>query len=202
MGSLSIHVVDADSRRRAEVSRAVFAIGHHAEIYSTPDELVDLLPENGVIIARDDSVAGEFGNLAAALHRHGRFLGIIATSENPTIDGAVTAIRNGAMDYLSLPVDSQRLSLAIDRVSTDALFSRARNVGRHKDRAVIDSLTPREREVLTLVAEGKTNREIGLSLGISPRTVEIHRTRSIAKMGVRSTAEAIGVLFSANSAVV
>jgi two-component system, LuxR family, response regulator FixJ len=191
MGSLAVHVVDDDSRRRASVSRAVLAMGHHAEVYADSDELIAHLPREGVVVALDEAICGGFSNLAAVFQREGRWLGIVATSLTPTIEHAVEAIRQGAADYVPWPVDALRLAAAIARAADDAEKVRERQLADFAARAKLDLLTSREREVLGFVAEGLTSRAIGERLEISARTVEIHRINLIAKLGARNTADAV-----------
>lgn len=191
MGSLAVHVVDDDSRRRAQVSRAVLAMGHHAEVYTDSAELIAHLPREGVVVALDEAIYGGLSNLAAVFQHEGRWLGIVATSQTPSIDGAIEAIRQGAADYVPWPIDEQRLSDAIARAAEAGKKVRERHLAGFETRAKLNLLTAREREVLGIVSEGLTSKQIGERLGISVRTVEIHRINMIAKLGARNTAEAV-----------
>ena len=191
MGSLAVHVVDDDSRRRAHVSRAVLAMGHHAEVYADSDELIAYLPREGVVVALDEAICGGLSNLTAVFQRQGCWLGIVATSQSPSIDGAIEAMRQGAADYIAWPLDLLRLADAISRAADEAEKVRERHNAGFDARAKLDLLTAREREVLCLVSEGLTSKDIGQRLGISSRTVEIHRINLITKLGARNTADAV-----------
>lgn len=191
INSLAVHVIDQDSRQRAQISRAVIAAGHHAEIYSSVAELKCRPPDHGVILAAEDDLGCEMMQLEASLRGHGKWLGIIVTTTDPSIEKAVVAIRDGAMDYLPWPVEHKRLGWAIERAASTTLRNQQRYAKWNTARERLEVLTAREQQVLALVADGFTNRAIGVRLGISVRTVEIHRINAIKKLGVSSTAEAI-----------
>ena len=104
-----------------------------------------------------------------------------------TVPAAVRALKAGAMDFLEKPFDPAVL-LALVR---EAL---ARDRARRADIRRLDALTRREREVLGKVVEGETNKVIAANLGISVRTVELHRARGMRKLGVRSVAELVRLM--------
>ena len=188
---LPIHVLDSDHGRRAQIARCAYALGHHAEVYSDPAELAAFAPEGGVVVALEDAVRGGVSGLMGLLNREGRWLGVIATSSNPSIAKAVQAIKQGALDYLPLPFDENHLSQAIAKVSAEAEFRRSRQMRQSAAKSRLARLSTREREVVERMAKGLTNKEIGRDLGISPRTVEIHRTNALTKLAARHSAEAI-----------
>ena len=188
---LAVHVLDDDHTRRAQIARAALALGHHAEVYADPAELAAHAPRDGVVIALEDAVQGGVSGLLGLLNRGGRWLAVIATSADPSIDKAVAAIRQGALDYLSLPVEPQRLARAIDAVAEESQSLQAERSRRIEARARLERLSPRERQVLALMAEARTNKEIGRTLGISPRTVEIHRTNALGKLAVGHSIAAV-----------
>ncbi len=129
--------------------------------------------------------------------RTGDWLPIIAFAEKPSIRRIVEAVLQGAVDYLVWPFDVPGLEDSL-KVAED----RARSVSSSKlreavARSRVDRLTKREREVLTGVAGGLSNRLIGEKLSISPRTVEIHRANMLSKMGANHTSEAIRIAIEA-----
>ena len=194
---LAIHVLDDDHSRRAQIARCAYALGHHAEVYSDPAELAARAPEGGVIVALEDAILGGVPGLMGLLNREGRWLAVIATSPSPSIGKAVSAIKHGALDYLALPLDQDRLARAIDAVAAEAeAVSEDRN-RRVAARARLDRLSARELEVVERMTAGLTNKEIGRDLGISPRTVEIHRTNALTKLGARHSAEAVRIRLEA-----
>lgn len=196
---LAVHVVDDNHTRRAEIARAALALGHHAEVYADPAELAAHAPRDGIVIALEDAVQGGVSGLIGLLNREGRWLAVIATSASPSIDKAVAAIRQGALDYLPLPLEPARLAAAIDAAVEDGDALRSERARRFEARARLERLSPREREVLALMAAALTNKEIGRSLGISPRTVEIHRTNALTKLAVGHSIAAVTLYRDATS---
>jgi FixJ family two-component response regulator len=124
---------------------------------------------------------------------HGRWFPVIAFSEQPDAPKIVQAILDGAIDYVTWPIAGKDLAATLERA-----LERAERIGNAKAREVtararIRKLTRREREVLSGVASGLSNRLIGQSLAISPRTVEIHRANMLKKLGADHTSEAIRI---------
>ncbi|MCA1661770.1 MAG: LuxR C-terminal-related transcriptional regulator [Novosphingobium sp.] len=196
---LAIHVLDDDHARRAQIARCAYALGHHAEVYSDPAELAAHAPEGGVVVALEDAVGGGVSGLRGLLNREGRWLAIIATSPNPSIAKAVQAIKDGALDYLPLPFEEQQLSRVLEAVASEAAGLRAQHQRELDARTRIERLSAREREVIGQMARGLTNKEIGRALGISPRTVEIHRTNALAKLSARHSTEAVRLWLEAGA---
>src|SRR5262249_35485345 len=107
---------------------------------------------------------------------------------------AVEAMQHGAFDFLQKPFRDQDLLDRIQRaIAKDATLRTS--LGEHaRIRAHLESLTAREREVLDLLTQGKQNKAIAQDLGVSPRTVEIHRARVMEKMNAQSIAELVRMM--------
>jgi two-component system response regulator FixJ len=107
------------------------------------------------------------------------------------VEMAVSAIKLGAFDFIEKPFDEARL---LDSIR-DAVARRSKNKDEAPDisdlRSKFDSLTERQRQVMELAATGLSNKEIATRLGISPRTVEIHRAWMMERMGARNIAELV-----------
>jgi two-component system response regulator FixJ len=110
---------------------------------------------------------------------------------------AVEAVKNGAFDYLVKPLDARSIVMRVG--GAIAAFGKRNGYGGKGSLADFPGqslLTPREREVLTKIAEGASNKEVGRRLGISPRTVEVHRARIMEKIGARNAADLVRIALS------
>lgn len=188
---LILHCVDGDSRTRAELARAGFSLGHHAEVYGSVAELLDHRPGEGILLARDDAEAGGIAHFVEQITDYGIWLPVVATSATPSTRRIVEAIKSGALDYLPLPVEPDRFATTLRRIGDEALRQSAERRRMLEARGRIESLSGREREVLEWLSEGSSNKVIARELEISPRTVEIHRANMMTKLGARHAAEAV-----------
>ena len=187
----SLHFIDSSSRHRAELARVGFSLGHHSEVYGDMSELSVHPPREGIIIARDTAEEGGVATLLERLSRLGIWLPLIAVDVQPRPGRIVEAIKAGALDYLSLPLDPERFARCLTRIEKEAEVFGAQRRRMIEARDRIASLSQREREVLDWLAEGSSNKVIARELDISPRTVEIHRANMMSKLGARHSAEAV-----------
>ena len=114
------------------------------------------------------------------------------------VDSAVLAMKAGASDVFPKPIDSERLVRSVrDALRQDIQLGTVAHDGRRNiEVRGFDQLTPREREVLQLITNGQSNKEAGRKLGISPRTIEVHRARVMEKLGARNTADLMRIVLT------
>ena len=194
----TLHIVDSSSRSRAEQARFGFEMGYHCEIYADVGELTACPPTSGIVFARDDEGGGKVDEVLSHLARIGVWVPVVATSDNPRPNHVVAAIRAGALDYLRLPLRPDRLEETVQRIEEEAAAYGEARRKMVEARSRIASLSPREREVLDWLAEGRSNKMIARELDISPRTVEIHRANMMHKLGAHHAAEAVRLRIEAH----
>jgi FixJ family two-component response regulator len=115
---------------------------------------------------------------------------------------AVDAIRHGALDFIEKPFDARSVVARVNE-AVEAWSQRERTVREANvlaDFTGNDQLTMRERDVLAQIASGSSNKEAGRKLGISPRTVEVHRARIMEKLGARNAADLVRIVLSQRQA--
>lgn len=189
----SVYIVDDDDAVRSSLRLLLKSVGLPAIAYASATEFLSAWqPEQPGCVVLDVRMPGMSGlELQHELNRRGAIIPVIFISGHADIPMAVEAIQHGAFDFLQKPFRDQDL---IDRVQR-ALATDAQHRGELAKRELIrerfDSLTPREREVLTLVTQGKANKVMAGDLGVSQRTVEIHRARVMEKMGAASLAHLV-----------
>lgn len=191
MERTTLHIVCGDSRSRAEQARVVFALGHHAEVYASLEELFERPPDEGIVLASAESEHLRGPDLIRRVVAAGIWLPIVLVGQEPEVDEVVAAIKAGAIDYLALPLEINSFAARLQGIREEAgqqASTRRREV---EARRSIKRLSPRERQVLELLSAGCSNKEIARRLGISPRTVEIHRGNMMGKLHAGHPADAV-----------
>lgn len=187
----ALHFLGGTAKFRAEAARNAFALGYHAEIYETVEELTEAPPSVGLVVAYDDPHKGGITDIRSRLVASGIWVPLMAVHEAPQVEAVVAAVKAGALDYAPLPLTAERLAASLTANAEQI----ATYVSVHKKmvmaRGRLAALSPREREVLDQLAEGRANKSIAQTLNISPRTVEIHRASVMRKLGANHAAEAV-----------
>ncbi len=192
----TVFIVDDDDAVRSSLRLLMKSVGIAAQTAASAQEfLASFNPDHPGCLVLDVRMPGMSGlELQQKLNLQGAMIPVIFITGHGDIPMAVEAMQHGAFDFLPKPFRDQDL---IDRVQR-ALQRDAENRGKvhHKDviRQRYESLTPREREVLELVTQGKANKVMAGDLGVSQRTVEIHRARVMEKMEARSLAELVRMM--------
>ena len=190
---ITLHIIDGNSASRAQMARLAIMGGLHAEIYADCDELLQCSPTNGIVLCVSDPGAPVLTDLMDKLLEQGTWLPVIAYSQNPSAREVVDTIKMGAIDYLVAPLDLTLLNQSIERVfleSKDVYEMRTQEASASE---AVARLTPREQQVLGGISSGNSNKAIARDLDISPRTVEIHRMKMMAKLGVHHAAGAVRI---------
>ena len=194
-----VHLVDDDEAIRRSGGFMLKTSGYHVRSYESGVELLKGAPnlEPGCILL-DIRMPGMDGlEVQAALKDKGVSLPVIIMTGHGDVSLAVQAMKAGSVDFIEKPFEKAVLLSAIEH-GVERLKRSAANQDRADEAAVrLQALTPREREVLDGLAKGLPNKTIAYDLGISPRTVEIHRANVMSKLGVRSLSEALRIAFAA-----
>jgi FixJ family two-component response regulator len=188
-----VFVVDDDPSMRKALSNLFRSVGLRAEVFGSARELLDSeLPEVASCLVLDIRLPGPSGlDFQAELAKANIQIPIIFMTGHGDIPMTVKAMKAGAVDFLTKPFRDQDMldavAIAIERDRT-----------RRKDekivaelRAVFETLTARERDVLALVASGLMNKQIAAEIGLAEITVKIHRGHIMRKMGAKSLADLV-----------
>lgn len=191
-----IHIIDDDDAVRDALAYLFRSVGHATKTYVSAEAF---LADGGVAasgVAIIDIRMGEMSGLD--LHRQlkemGSLLPVIFLTGHGDVPLAVEAIKNGAYDFLEKPFNDGKLLEIVDKALADAREARSQQIDSAARGERLNSLSAREKQVLPLLIAGKPNKIIAAELNIAVRTVEVHRSRVLTKMGVRSVVELASML--------
>jgi two-component system response regulator FixJ len=194
-----VHLVDDDDSVRRSVGFMLKTSGFQVRSYSSGAELLKEAKsvEPGCILL-DIRMPGMDGlQVQQALKVAGVSLPVIIMTGHGDVPLSVKAMKAGAVDFLEKPFAKQALLSSIDEGFRRLSQKEATGERRADAEVRLQALTPRERDVLDGLAQGLPNKTIAYDLGISPRTVEIHRANLMTKLGVRSLSEVLRIAFAA-----
>jgi len=190
-----VFVVDDDDSLRKALMRLIQSVGMKVEGFASAETFL-LRPqhEGPCCLVLDVRMPGLSGlDLQEKLARANPTLPIIFITGHGTVPMSVKAMKAGAIDFLEKPFEDQAL---LDLI-THALAGNRQTRQAHAEQSKIlerfASLTPREREILSLVVTGKLNKQVAMQLDISEQTVKVHRARVMEKMRVESLADLIRI---------
>ncbi len=176
----TVFVVDGDKTARGDVARLLEAEGYSVSAFESAEAFLEAVdPAGAGCVVLEVRLPGMSGAaLQQELARRASRLSVVFLTGHADVAAAVSAIKAGARDVLTKPADAATL---LRRIKAALSESEALQAELAALKARLGALTAREREVLLLVAEGRPNKEIAARLGISFRTVEIHRAHVLKK---------------------
>jgi FixJ family two-component response regulator len=193
MPETKIFIVDDDISVRRGISLLLNSAGYSVEAFENTKDLLQAEDNNipGCILL--DIFLGEESGLELqdAIRNKFKNIPIIFITGHGDIPMTVQALKKGAINFLQKPIDDKIMLKSVDEavINSNVLL----NIQMEKDecKALMDSLTPRELEILRLVIKGKLNKQIASDLNIAEHTVKLHRGRITEKLGVKSVPEII-----------
>jgi two-component system response regulator FixJ len=185
----TVHVVDDDPAVRRSLEQLLESAGFRSVIYETAPGFLDAAPTltAGCVLLDIRMPEMDGLELQARLNRLGFRPSVIVMTGHGDVQTAVRAMKAGAVDFIEKPFDDERLIAAIE-----AALAGSGQVSRDREAAErIATLSRREREVLDALVAGRQSKVIAHDLGLSVRTVEVHRARMMERLGTRRFAEAV-----------
>jgi len=194
-----ISLVDDDASFLAAMSRLLRATGYAVKTFSSAHEYLTTLTDTPGCVILDLRMPGLDGlDLQTVLAARDYACPIIFLSAEGDIPTSVRAMRRGAEDFLTKDAPKAELLQAIERALARDAVQREQRLRLRGLRDLFAMLTARESEVLEHVVRGRMNKQIAADLGITERTVKLHRTAITSKLGVRSVAELTKLVHTAN----
>jgi RNA polymerase sigma factor (sigma-70 family) len=188
-----IHLIDDDAAVRDSLALLIGTVGLRVQTWADPQEFMRSFDRQSIgAIVLDVRMPGISGlTVLDTLVAQGVDQPVIMLTGHGTVELCRRAFKSGAAEFLEKPVDDEVLLEALQNAVRQHVRSRERHQANQQAREHYAQLSEREREVLGLIVEGLTNKEIGRALGLSPRTVETHRANLFAKLQVDSLAHLI-----------
>ncbi len=188
-----VHLVDDDEGVRSSLALLIGTVGLRVQPWADPQAFLAGFDRQAVgVVVLDVRMPGMSGlALLEALVAQGVDQPVVMLTGHGTVEMCRRAFKAGAAEFLEKPVDDEALLEALQSGVRRHVKSRERNQADRLARERYAQLSEREREVLALIVAGLTNKEIGRSLQLSPRTVETHRANLFAKLEIQSLAQLI-----------
>lgn len=196
---LTVFIVDDDQAVRDSLCDLMDSVGFNTQTYaSAQDFLASYKPEQRGCLVLDIRMPFMSGlELQEELNRRNTLLAVVFITGHGDVTMAVKAMRDGAHDFIQKPFRDQDLLDSINH----ALDKCNKEYDRQKERQAVKQhileLTAREREVMDMIIDGKANKVIALDLDLSQRTVEVHRSKVMDKLGARSLADLVRIVTQA-----
>jgi FixJ family two-component response regulator len=191
-----VFVIDDDASMRKSLARLLDTARYKTELFKSASEFLTRSPHSGpscVIV--DVRMPGLNGiDFQKALIEHGREEQLVFITGHGDIPMCAQAMKAGAVDFLPKSFKPKQLLESVERALTRSTEQRCRESEKNHVRRLLSRLTPREHEVMQLVATGMLNKQVGAELGMAEKTVKTHRAHVMQKLGITSVAELMVIL--------
>ncbi len=193
-----IFIVDDDADVRDTLALLLQAAAYRVRCFASAREFLAMAPEGGGCLIADIRMPGMGGlELQEEIARAGLTLPVIFITGHGDVSLAVKAMKSGAVDFIEKPFEGETLLAGVEKALKMGRAWRDREAEALAARTLLAALTPRERDVLEQLVQGRPNKVAAFELGISPRTVEIHRARIMGKMKARSLSDLVRAVLAA-----
>lgn len=187
----TVYLVDDDAQVLRSLARLLGSAGMQARTFTSARTFLDEVgTDAGGCVVLDLAMPGQDGlELQQAMVERGYCLAVVFLSGKGEVPHSVRALKRGAVDFLTKPVDGAVLLAAVRDALVRSRQSRQARIERLEFERRLATLTPREREVLHYAVSGRLNKQIAHELGTVEKTIKVHRSRLMRKLGARSVAE-------------
>ncbi|HEY9080926.1 response regulator transcription factor [Magnetovibrio sp.] len=201
MADKTIFVVDDDKAARDSLSWLISSVGLHVETFDSAQAFLDAYdPSRPGCLLVDVRMPGMSGlELQKRLAENPHCLPVIVVTGHGDVQMAVRAMKDGAFDFIEKPYNDQILLDLVQNAVRECERRRTQVTSHLEIQELIDTLTPRERQVMDMIVEGNTNKQIAFALDISDKTVEAHRAKVMEKLQAASLADLIRKSLSASA---
>lgn len=192
----TVYVVDDDANVAAMTKGLLESAGLRVETYTSARSFLEsaaLAAPCCVVLDLEMPERTGF-DVQAELARRSPPPPVVFLTGHGSVRRGIAAMKAGAADFLEKPADRDELLASVDVALRESAHRAAAHAGAEEARRLLERLTPRERQVCDLVAQGRLNREISVELGCAVKTIKVHRAHVKAKLGVSSVAELVRLL--------
>ena len=188
-----VFVIDDDESVRKSLKRLLSSADYQAEVFASAVDFLERPSYSGpACVIVDVQMPGLNGiDLQETLIQRNREEQLVFITGHGNIPMCAQAMKAGAVDFLPKPFKPRELLKCVEQALSRSEEQRRRTVEKNESRRLLDSLTPREFEVMQLVITGMLNKQIGGELDMAEKTVKVHRGRVMQKLGVTSVAELV-----------
>ena len=197
-----VFVIDDDPSVRKGLSRLLRSASYESEVFASAADFLEREPYPGpACVVVDVRMPGLNGlEFQEALIKRRREEQLVFITGHGDVPMCAQVMKAGAVDFLPKPFKPNELLECVERALLRSTEQRRTTAGRNEARRLLDLLTPREFEVMQLVATGLLNKQVGAELGMAEKTVKVHRGRVMQKLGITSVAELVRLVEKAGAA--
>ncbi len=198
---IKVFIVDDDAAMRKSLRWLIESVGLEVEAYESATEFLEHYQPDAVgCLLLDVRMPGMSGlDLQEHLRTQRISIPVLMVTGHADVPMAVRALKAGAFDFIEKPFNDQVLLERVQRAIEHAQRARSEHAKRAEIDKRIESLTPRERQVMEMVVNGMANKQVAAELGLSEKTIEVHRKHVMDKMEAGNVADLIRMVLSGSS---